>query len=97
VGLDLRPHRGTQLDRDLVEWADLVLTMSPTHVEVVEDLGGVDWVEVITDFAAGRGGLEGRRSPGVRDPIGGSDDAYDETLEQLDELVSRVIERLAAS
>ena len=97
AGLDLRSHRGRLLDRPLVEWADLVLTMSPTHVEVVEDLGGADRVEVITDYAAGRGGIAGWRSAGVNDPIGGNDAAYDETLEQLDGLVKRVLERLAAS
>ena len=95
VGLDLRAHRGRLLDPPLVQWADLILTMSPTHVDVVEDLGGADRVEVITDYAAGRGGLAGRRSAGVHDPIGGNDDAYDETLEQLDGLVKRVLERLA--
>jgi protein-tyrosine phosphatase len=95
VGLDLRAHRAKLLDRGLVAWADLILTMSPTHIEAVEDLGGADRAEVITDFAAGRGGIEGRRSVGVRDPIGGSDDAYDETLEQLDGLVKRTLERLA--
>jgi protein-tyrosine phosphatase len=96
VGLDLRSHRGQPLDRQLVEWADLILTMSPTHIEAVEDLGGADRAEVITDFASGRGGIAGRRSAGVRDPIGGSDAAYDETLEQLEGLVKRVLERLSA-
>jgi protein-tyrosine phosphatase len=94
VGLDLRSHRGQRLDRDLVEWADLILTMSPAHIESVEDLGGADRAEVITDFAAGRGGIAGRRSAGVSDPIGGSDAEYEETLEQLDGLVKRVLDRL---
>jgi protein-tyrosine-phosphatase len=96
VGLDLRSHRGRLLDRRLVEWADLILTMGPAHVEVVEELGGADRVEVITDFAAGRGGIAGWRSAGVSDPIGGNDVAYDETLAQLDGLVKRVVERLSA-
>ena len=95
VGLDLRAHRAKMLDWDLVEWADLILTMSPSHIDVVEDLGGADRAEVITDFAAGRGGIEGRRSAGVRDPIGESDAAYEETLEQLDGLVKRALERVA--
>jgi protein-tyrosine phosphatase len=96
AGLDLRSHRGRLLDSDLVEWADLVLTMSPSHTDVVEDLGGADRVEVITDFAVGRGGIAGRRSAGVSDPIGGNDEAYHETLQQLDGLVRRALERLTA-
>ena len=59
--------------------------------------GGAGRVEVITDFASGRGGLDGRRSEGVHDPIGGDDDEYEATFQEIRALVTRVIQRLPGS
>src|SRR5688500_9435251 len=39
-GLDLAGHSSQLLTPQLVEWADLILAMSPSHLAVVADLGG---------------------------------------------------------
>src|SRR4051812_13328808 len=39
-GLDLSAHRSQQLTPELVDWADLILVMSPSHLFGVSDMGG---------------------------------------------------------
>lgn len=90
-GLELAGHRSRALTPEMVEWADLVLAMSPSHVHALERGGAGDKVALLGDFAAGEGG-EG--AP-VRDPFGGDEAAYEATLRELEPLVSAVFDRLA--
>ena len=93
-GIDLASHESAQLTEELVGWADLILTMSEGHLHAVEELGGGAKAELITRFAAGtEGGREGAWA-GVLDPVGGDDEVYRETFEQLSELVVRTLIRL---
>ncbi len=88
LGLELDRHAARLLGEDELEWADLVLAMSPSHLAAVETLGrGRCYAEVITAFA-------GDVSGGVRDPFGGSDDRYRDTCAQLERLVEAVLDRL---
>ena len=88
LGLALDRHTAQPLGEDELEWADLVLAMSPSHLAAVETLGrGRCYAEVITAFA-------GDVSGGVRDPFGGSDDRYRDTCAQLERLVEAVLDRL---
>lgn len=88
LGLGLDHHTARLLGEDELEWADLVLAMSPSHLAAVETLGrGRCYAEVITAFA-------GDVSGGVRDPFGGSDDRYRDTCAQLERLVEAVLDRL---
>lgn len=88
LGLELDRHAARLLGEDELEWADLVLAMSPSHLAAVEALGRDRcYAEVITAFA-------GDVSGGVRDPFGGSDDRYRDTCEQLERLVEAVLDRL---
>lgn len=88
-GLDLDRHAARLLGNDELEWADLVLVMSPSHLEAVEALSrGRCYAEVITAFA-------GDLSGGVRDPFGGGDDRYRDTCAQIERLVEAVLDRLA--
>jgi len=88
LGLELDRPAARLLGEDELEWADLVLAMSPSHLAAVETLGrGRCYAEVITAFA-------GDVSGGVRDPFGGSDDRYRDTCAQLERLVEAVLDRL---
>lgn len=90
-GLDLSGHRATLLTRREVEWADLILTMSPTHLERVRELGGGDRAALLASYA----GTTGPREPGsVPDPIGGTDDEYRETYDHIDDLIEALLDRL---
>lgn len=87
-GLDLDRHAASRLGEDELEWADLVLVMSPSHLAAVETLGrGRCYAEVITEFV-------GDLSGGVPDPFGGSDRRYRETCAELERLVEAVLDRL---
>jgi protein arginine phosphatase len=88
-GLDLSAHQARLLTRELVEQADLILTMSRQHRARVSDLAGEDKVVVLGEYA-GQGGT----SPEVRDPYGGELEGYRETFTQLDHLISGVVDRL---
>src|SRR2546425_7016893 len=58
-GLDLSGHRARLLTRELVEAADLILTMARHHRARVDELGGEGRVFVLGEYA-GRDGDEGR-------------------------------------
>lgn len=87
-GLDLDHHAARLLGEDELEWADIVLVMSPGHLAAVEALSrGRFYAEVITEFV-------GDLAEGVADPFGGSDEHYRETCAQLGRLVEAVLDRL---
>lgn len=89
-GLDLAAHRSASLEPELLEWADLILAMSPSHVDVLLASGVGEKVALLGDFAAGE---EGMGRP-VSDPFGGSEQRYEETFRELEGLVSAALDRL---
>ena len=96
-GIDLTPHRSTQLSVELVQWADLILTMSEGHLGSVEALGGGQKAALITRFGEDPEKSSETLSQGILDPICGDDSVYEETFEQLRVLVERALERLTLS
>ncbi len=88
-GLDLSGHRARLLTRELVEQADLILTMARHHRARVDELGGEGKVFVLGEYA-GKGGDE------VSDPFGGDLGVYRDTCQELDALTAAVADRLAA-
>lgn len=88
-GIDLSDHRSQALTGELLEWADLVLAMSTSHVYALNDLGVGDKVSLVTDFLEAD---EAGRS--IDDPYGGSVDAYRETSRTLGRAVSALLDRL---
>lgn len=90
-GLDLSAHRARLLSRELVEQADLILTMARHHRARVDELGGEGRVFVLGEYA----GREGDDVE-VSDPFGGKLEVYRDTCAELDALTAAVAERLAA-
>jgi protein arginine phosphatase len=88
-GLDLSGHRARLLTRELVESADLILTMARHHRARVDELGGEGRVFVLGEYA-GREGDEAE----VSDPFGGNLDVYRHTCAEIETLASAVVERL---
>ncbi|HXH63226.1 MAG TPA: low molecular weight protein arginine phosphatase [Gemmatimonadales bacterium] len=87
--LDLSGHRARLLTRELVEQADLILTMARHHRARVDELGGEGRVFVLGEYA-GRTGDEAE----VSDPFGGDLDVYRDTFAELEALIAAVVERL---
>src|SRR5438309_8964274 len=88
-GLDLSGHRARLLTRELVEQADLILTMARHHRARVDELGGEGRVFVLGEY----GGREGDEAE-VSDPSGGDLDVYRDTCAELEALVDATVERM---
>jgi protein-tyrosine-phosphatase len=88
-GLDLSAHRARQLTTDLVASADLILGMSPHHVERAVALGGLGKTHLLGAFAGRTGAAEQ-----VDDPFGGDLEEYRTTFARLEELLADAVERL---
>lgn len=88
-GLDLSGHRARLLTRDLVDQADLILTMARHHRARVDELGGGGHVSVLGEYA-GREGDEAE----VSDPFGGDLGIYRDTCAELEALITATVERI---
>jgi protein-tyrosine-phosphatase len=91
AGIGLDAHRSRRVTPAMVAWADLVLGMGHSHVHALDRLGAGDRAATLGDFAAGPE-REGRP---VADPFGGSEAVYQETFDELRELIAAVFDRLA--
>jgi protein-tyrosine-phosphatase len=89
--IDLSQHRSQTLTRELVSDADLILAMGPHHLERIEALGGAGKAYLVTDFAS-----RGASSRPVNDPIGGELELYRATVDELEQEVRRVFDRITA-
>lgn len=88
-GLQLEGHRTQPLSRALLEWADVVLTMGPSHLDAARRGGAADKAFLLTEFV-------GVDAPdGVLDPFGGPVEAYEETHDELRELIAAALDRMA--
>ena len=92
AGLDLSAHRSRLLTVREAREADLILTMSADHLMRVVELGAGGRAALLTSYAGGH--PEGFPSSSVPDPIGGTDEDYEETFRLLQGLIDRVLERL---
>lgn len=88
-GLNLGDHRSRTLAQELVNNAQIILTMGPHHLDRVESLGGAGRSWLLTDFAAG----EPRP---ISDPFGGDLDVYRSTFVELEQAIDAVLDRIVA-
>jgi protein-tyrosine phosphatase len=87
--LDLSGHRARHLDRATVDWADLILAMSPTHLDAVDAHGGGERAALLTEFLD-----DARAGEPVADPFGGTEDDYRRAYLQMRDAIAAVIDRL---
>ena len=90
-GLDLSRHRSRQVTAATISAADVILTMSPSHLLAVEGMGGQGKTHLLSAFAT-----HGESSRPVSDPIGGDITVYRDTFDELQTLIGRAFDRLAA-
>src|SRR5207249_10676249 len=88
-GLDLSSHRARLLTRELVDAADLILTMARHHRARVDELGGESHVFVPGEYA----GREGDEA-GVSDPVGGNLEGFRDTCAATAGLLDTAVERI---
>ncbi len=89
-GMDLTGHRSRVLSREIVEGADLILTMGPHHLERAVAFSGREKSHLLSHYAS-RGGS----SAPVADPFGGDLEAYRATFDELQATITQVLDRIA--
>ncbi len=92
-GIDLAPHGSRAVTEELLQASDVILAMTPSHLQRVEAMGGGDKAELLTRFASGDDASA--PAPPVTDPFGGDQAMYDDTCALLEELVEATLDRLA--
>lgn len=88
--LELSEHRSRKLSREMVKAADLVLVMSPAHLDAVRELGGAGKVHLIDEYAS-----EGKSADGVNDPFGGALEGYRDAADSLERAIEGMFDRLS--
>ena len=83
-GLSSR-HVPTQITRKLVEWADLILTMTTDHAEAIISATGKDNVYSLGEYVGTRN---------VSDPYHMGINAYKITFNELNDYTDKLIEKL---
>ena len=91
-GVDLSGHRAQLLTREVVKESDLILTMSGHHRARVAELGGEDKVHLLGEYA---GREEGRSE--ISDPFGSDIASYRVTYDEIQEMITGVVSRLAGT
>ncbi|MFA2810332.1 low molecular weight protein arginine phosphatase [Bacillus mycoides] len=81
-------HAAQQVNDTLVDWADIVVTMTENHKRTV--LGYYPSVEKKLDTLYG---LTKGISKDISDPFGGSLSIYKETLEEMEKLVQTLLKK----
>ncbi len=90
-GLDLSSHQAQPLTAELVRGSDLILGLSEQHVAAVLEFGGDGRTFLLDDFAS-----EGTSANPVADPFGQDLEAYRASADDIERLVARAVERIAA-
>jgi len=91
IGLDLSGHRSQPLTTELVEQADIILAMTPGHLEAVEAIEGGAQVSLLGEFISGPGAGEP-----IEDPVGGPPEEYKEVRDRIVRAVDGLLDRLSA-
>jgi len=89
-GLDLDGHRARRVDRQVIEDADLILTMTSRHKDRLVRLvpRAIEKTFTLREFASGE-------KLDVSDPFGQSVESYRKTAEELANEIARLVQRLS--
>jgi protein-tyrosine-phosphatase len=90
--IDLGAHAARMLTPALVEQADLILAMGPSHLERVHGVGGAARSHLLASFASG-----GASATPVSDPFGGDLAVYRQTFTELEALVGAALDRAVSA
>lgn len=85
-------HKSQSVTKELIQWADLVLTMTETHKEIIKTMFSDVHKHVFTlkEYACPEA-----TNLDISDPFGGSIEVYRKTAEEIDRCLDEVVRKLA--
>ncbi len=94
LGIDLALHSATQLTAELISEADLILTMTQRHRDMVLIMnpGARDKVYTLIEYA--HDGQQDQAGLDIEDPFGGSVEVYRKCAAQIKRALDILIEKL---
>ena len=96
IGLDIDRHRAQQFDRELAQWADIILAMEARHIEEMEAMAPdqESKMHTLRGFAQGVDGYPGEAGYDVMDPYREPVEEYRKARDQIKEAVEQVLKRI---
>lgn len=96
VGLDIEKHRAQQFDRELAQWADVILAMEAKHIEEMAAMAPdqEDKMHTLLGYAAGVDGYPGEAGFDIMDPYREPVEEYRSARDQINDAALRVLARL---
>ena len=88
MGIDLRDHRAQQLNNDLIQWADLILTMTEAHYQEIISQYGVPGEKIFTLAKFSR-----NEHADVIDPFGSGIETYRQCARQIQDMMKEIIKK----
>jgi protein-tyrosine-phosphatase len=89
IGIDLKNHRARQVSTKQVKEADLILTMTEGHKNMIQSWEPSVWKKIFTlmEYADAAG-------KDISDPFGLPEEEYRRTREELRQALEKIIEKL---
>jgi protein-tyrosine-phosphatase len=96
VGLDIERHRAQQFDRELAQWADIILAMEARHIEEMEAMAPdqEDKMHTLLGYAQGIDGYPGETGYDIMDPYREPAEEYRSARDQIKQAVERALKRM---
>jgi protein-tyrosine-phosphatase len=90
--IDISGHRAQQVSKKVIADADLILAMSPEHVDYIlqKDPSAITKTYLIRAFPQPYSSSQ----EGVKDPVGGTLEEYNQTYLELDEILRRIVGKI---
>ena len=86
-GIDITKHISKQVSKEDVEWADLILTMGYSHLELIQHYLPNDTTFMFYDYVD-------KKKMDIMDPYGSEIEVYRETKFEIEKLVKRLLNLL---
>ncbi|HHY81805.1 MAG TPA: low molecular weight protein arginine phosphatase [Clostridiales bacterium] len=88
-GVDLESHRTRQVNKKLLQEADLILTMTEGHKNAIQSWEPSVWSKIHTlkEYA-------GMEEKDISDPYGLDDDAYRKAAREIREALEKIVDKL---
>lgn len=90
-GIDATSHRSKYTSPSLVEQSDLILVMQKKHLDHLKKIypQAKERIFMLTEFTSGK-------REEIMDPIGQSDEFYEQTCQYIEEEIKKLLEKLGA-